>query len=486
MADNALYYGDNLDVLRQHVKDETVNLVYLDPPFKSDQDYNVLFEQKDGSAAPAQIKAFEDTWRWDMAAARAFDEVVKDHAGSSVATAMLGFRRSLGETDMLAYLSMMAPRLIELRRVLKPTGSIYLHCDPTASHYLKLLMDAVFGPQRFQREIVWRIGWVSGYKTMAKNWIRNHDILLYYTKGTDFTFNKEYIPYPEGYTRRDGSKPTGKGIPIEDTWNCHPGDSLNSIMIMSFSKEKLSYPTQKPLDLLRRIIKASSNKGDVVLDPFCGCGTTVAAAHGLDRKWIGIDITHLAVNLMKHRLQSMYGTSVAGEYDVVGEPTTLDGAKQLADEDAYQFQFWALGLVGARPDKEDEKKGADRGIDGRLHFQDPESGSYKDIIISVKSGKPTVSHLRDLRGVVDREAEAVIGVLINLHDPTDPMRKEAATAGFYKTPFGNHPTLQLLTVEDLLGGKGIDFPGINVTYRVAERVERRVAEQLHLDDGEQG
>lgn len=486
VPDNTLYYGDNLEVLRHHVKDETVDLVYLDPPFKSDQNYNVLFEQKDGTAAPAQIEAFEDTWRWDMAAAEAFDEVVKEHAGSSVATAMLGLRRFLGENDLLAYLSMMAPRLIELRRVLKSTGSIYLHCDPTASHYLKMLMDAVFGPQRFNREIVWRIGWVSGYKTMAKNWIRNHDILLYYTKGEDFTFNKEYIPYPEGYTRRDGSKPTGKGIPIEDTWNCHPGDSLNSIMIMSFSKEKLSYPTQKPLDLLRRIIKASSNEGDVVLDPFCGCGTTVAAAHGLDRNWIGIDITHLAVNLMKHRLQDMYGTEVASEYDVVGEPTTLDGAKQLADEDAYQFQFWALGLVGARPDKEDEKKGADRGIDGRLHFQDPESGTYKDIIISVKSGKPTVSHLRDLRGVMDREEDAVIGVLINLHEPTDPMRKEAATAGFYKTLFGNHPKLQLLTIDDLLGGGRINFPGINVTYKTAGREERKVAEQLRLDDEDDG
>lgn len=481
MADNVLYYGDNLEVMRQHLKDESVDLVYLDPPFKSDQDYNVLFERKDGTASAAQIKAFEDTWRWDMAAARALDEVVK--GGGHVAEAMLGFRRFLGESDMLAYLAMMAPRLMELHRVLKPTGSLYLHCDPTASHYLKMLLDAVFGPERFQREIVWRIGWVSGYKTMAKNWIRNHDILLYYTKTEDFTFNKEYIPYPDDYRRRDGSKPTGKGIPIEDTWNCHPGDSLNSIMIMSFSKEKLGYPTQKPLALLERIIKASSNEGDVVLDPFCGCGTTVAAAHGLKRRWIGIDITHLAVNLMKHRLQAMYGPSVAAEYEVKGEPTTLEDARHLAKNDPYQFQFWALGLVGARPDE--EKKGADRGIDGRLHFQDPKTGDYRDIIISVKAGKPSVSHLRDLRGVVDRE-NAAIGVLIMMHEPTAAMKKEAASAGFYDSPFGKHPRLQLVTVEELLGGSKLDYPRqANVTYRTAAKVEPKVAEQLGFDDADE-
>lgn len=378
---------------------------------------------------------------------------------------------------------MMAPRLIELRRALKRTGSLYLHCDPTASHYLKILLDAVFGPERFQREIVWRIGWVSGYKTQAKNWIRNHDILLYYTKTDEFTFNKEYIPYPSDYRRRDGKRPTGKGIPIEDTWNCHPADTLNSIMIMSFSREKLSYPTQKPLALLRRIIQASSNEGDVVLDPFCGCGTTVAAAQELRRHWLGIDITHLAVNLMKHRLQDMFGPSVTEQYTVVGEPTTLDGATQLAREDPYQFQYWALGQVGARPRKEQEKRGADRGIDGRMHFRDPEKDDYREIIISVKSGKPSVRDLRDLRGVVDRE-DAELGVLINLQEPTEPMKREAATAGFYKTMFGNHPRLQLLTVEQLLSGQAINYPGVNVTYRRAAPVALKVAEQLRLDGDE--
>lgn len=479
MADNKLYYGDNLDILHQHVKDESVDLIYLDPPFKSNQDYNVLFEQKDGTAAPAQIQAFEDTWRWDMAAARAFDEVVG--GGGRVADAMIAFRKFLGENDMLAYLSMMAPRLLEMHRALKPTGSLYLHCDPTASHYLKMLLDAVFGPERFQREVVWRIGWVSGFKTMAKNWIRNHDTLLYYTKSSDFTFNKEYIPYPEGYTRRDGSKPTGKGIPIEDTWNCHPGDDLNSIMIMSFSGEKMGYPTQKPLALLERIIKASSNEGDVVMDPFCGCGTTVAAAQKLNRRWIGVDITHLAVNLMKHRLEDMFGPSVHDEYDVVGEPTTLDGARELARNDPYQFQFWALGLVGARPDE--EKKGADQGIDGKKRFKDPESGDWREIIISVKAGKPTVSHLRDLRGVVQRENTA-IGVLISMEDPTRPMEKEVASAGFYNSPWGQHPELQLLTIGDLMDGKRIDYPHqADQTYRKAKREDLKVAEQLEHGDG---
>lgn len=474
MAENKLYYGDNLDVLRRHVPDNSVDLVYLDPPFKSDVNYNLLFEQKDGTIAPAQIQAFEDTWHWNTAAAESLDEVVQ--RGGRVADAMVAFRKFLGDSDMLAYLAMMAPRLIELHRALTYTGSLYLHCDPTASHYLKMLLDAVFGPERFQREIIWRIGWVSGYKTQAKNWIRNHDVILYYTKSESFTFNKEYIPYPDDYRRRDGSKPTGKGIPIEDTWNCSRGDTLHSIMIMSFSQEKLGYPTQKPLALLERIIKASSNEGDVVLDPFCGCGTTVAAAHSLHRKWIGIDITHLAVNLMKHRLQDRFGASVADEYEVVGEPTSLEGAAELAKDDPYQFQFWALGLVGARP--HEEKKGADRGIDGRLRFKDPESGDYREVIISVKAGKPTVSYLRDLRGVVQRE-DAEIGVLILMQDPTRAMEKEAASGGFYQTPFGKHPRLQILTIQQLLDGVRINYPHqADETMKRAARQPRKDAEQI--------
>jgi len=469
---NQLYYGDNLDVLRQHIKGESVDLVYLDPPFNSNKDYNVLFAEHDGTQSAAQIKAFEDTWRWDEEAAARYDEVLQ--AGGNVAEAMQAFRLFLGTSDALAYLANMAPRLVELRRVLKPHGSIYLHCDATASHYLKMLMDAVFGPRNFRREIIWRSGWVSGFKSKANNWVRNHDVLLYYVVDREnFTFNKElaYKPHEVGYERRGGGG-NPLGVAIDDVWD---ENALYSPWIKSFSKEKLGYMTQKPRALLERIIAVSSNQGDVVLDPFCGCGTTIEAAEALKRRWIGIDITQLAVTLIKHRLMALPGTHEMPR--VVGEPTVIDEAAALAQTDPYQFQWWTLGLVGARP--VDEKKGADKGIDGRLFFNDdPASDKPKRIILSVKAGHVTVSQVRDLVGVLERE-KATIGVLISFEEPTKPMRQEAASAGFYTSPWGKHPRVQLLTVAELLGGKTIDYPrtaGINQTFKQAPKAILKVAE----------
>ena len=542
MADNKLYYGDNLDVLRRHIADESVDLVYLDPPFNSNVDYNVLFAQKDGTEAAAQIQAFEDTWRWDMAAAKAMDDVVK--AGGHVGQTLLSLNKILGESDMMAYLAMMAPRLVELRRVLNETGSLYLHCDPTASHYLKVLLDAVFGPEKFRTEIIWkRTSAHSDAKQGRKLHGRVHDVLLFYTKRDEWRWTPIYMPYDSDYVAKkyphteegtgrrfglwDMTGPGGaaKGNPqyevmgVTKYWRYSrekmkgliaggrvmqrkpgavprykryldemPGVSISDVWtnispINSQAAERLGYPTQKPLALLERIIEASSNQGDIVLDPFCGCGTTVEAAHKLRRRWIGIDVTHLAVNLMKHRLQDAFGPSVADHYEVIGEPTTAEGAWELARDNPYQFQFWALGLVGARP--HEEKKGADRGIDGRLHFKDPESGEYRDIIISVKAGKPTVSYLRDLRGVVDRE-EAAIGVLITMQEPTRPMVKEAATGVIYNSPFGQHPQLQLLTIQQLLDGARIDYPRqADVTIKKAPKQHRKDSQQLDLtgDDG---
>jgi len=228
---NMLYYGDNLDILRRYIPDESVDLVYLDPPFNSNATYNVLFAEQNGSRAAAQIKAFGDTWQWDQAAIKAHQEIVE--AGGKASIAMQSFRQFLGDNNMLAYLSMMAPRLLELRRVLKSTGSIYLHCDPTASHYLKMLMDAVFGPENFRREIVWRSGWVSGFKSAAKNWIRNHDVLLYYhrQRTANFTFHLPFKAHPEGYKRRGGKGANPKGVPLDDVWT-----DIYSPAIMSFSK----------------------------------------------------------------------------------------------------------------------------------------------------------------------------------------------------------------------------------------------------------
>lgn len=475
--ENKLYYGDNLDILKRDIPSDSVDLIYLDPPFKSNADYNVLFEEKDGSKAASQIRAFTDTWTWTQEDEAVYTALVE--AGGRVSEVMRAFRAFLRSCDMMAYLVMMAPRLMELQRVLKPTGSIYLHCDPTASHYLKILMDAVFGPGNFRREIVWRSGWVSGFKSAAKNWIRNHDIILYYLcdRKQESTFKLPFVPHPEGYKRRGGGE-NPKGVPLDDVWT-----DIYSPQIMSFSKEKLGYPTQKPVALLERIINASSNPGDLVLDPFCGCGTTVVAAQKLKRRWIGIDITHLAVGLMKHRLRDTFGDAIIKTFRTVGEPTSLPDAATLAAEAPDQFQNWALGLVGARSTSS-AGKGADKGIDGKIIFQD-EIGKFETVILSVKAGHTGAPHVRDLKGVLDRE-KAVIGVLISMQDPTKPMRTEATEAGFYKSVnWGDFPKIQLLTVAELLTGKQIAMPPrqhLDATFKKAARHKEAREEQLLLGD----
>ncbi len=528
---NLLYYGDNLDVLRRHVADESVDLVYLDPPFNSNASYNVLFAERDGTQAAAQIKAFEDTWRWDESAARAYEETVE--GGGKVSQAMQAFRTLLGESDMLAYLAMMAPRLVELRRVMKSTASIYLHCDPTASHYLKMLMDAVFGPQYFLNEIIWKR---TSAHSSAKRYGPVHDVILFFARSDTPLWNPQYQPHDPAYLashyrNRDehgraytlsdltaagvrhgssgqswkGFDPTAKGnhwkFTIENLdrlnttgriywpdkkggWPRYiryldevKGTSLQDVWtdidpVNAKAAERLGYPTQKPNALLERILTASSNEGDVVLDPFCGCGTTIAAAQRLNRRWIGIDITSLAISLIRHRLADTFGKDAS--YEVLGEPVSLPDAAKLARDDPYQFQWWVLGLVGARP--VEQKKGADHGIDGRIYFHDAGGGSKtKQIVFSVKAGHVAVSHLRDLRGVLDRE-RAEIGVLLCLEEPTGPMRKEAASAGFYTSPWGKHARLQIVTVEDLLTGKTLDRPPAqtSVTFKRAPKAEAPV------------
>ena len=522
MPENILYYGDNLDVLRRHVGDESVDLVYLDPPFNSNANYNVLFVEKDGSRAASQIRAFEDTWRWDEGAVRVYHDVLE--GGGQVAQAMLAFRTFLGDSDMLAYLAMMAPRLVELRRVLKPTGSLYLHCDPTASHYLKMLLDAIFGATNFRNEIVWRR--VTAHSD-AKKWSPVVDVVFYYGKSDAVTWNTPFAPHEPQYLSDKYRHRDQRGIYRLDNmtspnprpnmmyeWKGHASpakgwrysketmakldadgriwypdekakrpqlkrylhESEGMVMgtvwddippINSQAQERLGYPTQKPEALLERIISASSNEGDVVLDPFCGCGTTIAAAQKLGRQWIGIDITHLAITLIRSRLADVFAG--VAQYEVIGEPVSVPDAEALTAADPYQFQWWALGLVGARP--VEQKKGADKGIDGRIYFHEGE-GRTRQIILSVKAGKLQASDVRDLRGVMERE-KAEIGVLISMEEPTGPMRREAASAGFYTSPWGRHARLQLITVEDLLIGRGIDRPPAqaSVTFKRAPKAK---------------
>ena len=525
MSTNLLYYGDNLDVLRRHVKDETVDLVYLDPPFNSSQNYNVLFAEQDGTRAAAQIMAFGDTWKWGIGPAGVFDEVVMKPG--KVADMMLAFRKFLGDNDMLAYLTMMAPRLLELRRVLKPTGSIYLHCDPTASHYLKLLMDSVFGVQNYRNEITWKR---TGAHNDPGRYGSNVDIIFFYTKGDAWTWSQQYLEHEESYKARfrhsdaDGRlwsdyDLTAKGLSgggyeyaykgVKSLWRCpletmrkydregrlhftkaggirlkryldeNKGVVLQCLWddispINSQAAERLGYPTQKPEALLERIIQASSNEHDVVLDPFCGCGTAVAVAQKLKRQWIGIDITCLATTLIKQRLKTEFHGRA--RYKVIGEPTTVQDARELAqrDKDMHQFQWWALGLVGARPE-EKPKKGADRGIDGRRRIRDGKDRHYEDIIVSVKGGHVSVKDIRDLRGVIERENVA-FGVLVSLEDITTPMRKEAASAGFHRSDYQDtkHPRLQIFTVEELLGGAQLDLPPLAEKYDPTFKPAREV------------
>jgi len=503
-VENTLYYGDNLEILREYIEDNSIDLIYLDPPFNSNQSYNVLFAEKNGTQSPAQIKAFGDTWHWDIKAEETYREIV-ENLPKEIADLIRALRSFLGENDMMAYLVMMAIRLQELHRILKPIGSIYLHCDPTASHYLKLIMDAVFGGKNFRNEIIWHYRrWTAG----SNAYQRMHDVLLFYSKGGGAILNPIYVETTAGQKKKHAKGWDRNSVLIEgkrqpqlivynqkkvdeaveqgrinlsdyarivkvNTGETIAPDVWEINYINSQAKERLGYPTQKPEALLERIIKASSNEGDIVLDPFCGCGTTVTVAEKLKRKWIGIDITHLAVSLMKHRLENSFGNRV--NYKVIGEPKDLKGAEELAREDPYQFQWWALGLVGARPAESEKKKGADKGIDGCIYFHDePKMIKTKAVIIQVKCGHINRGMIDALKGVVERE-KAQIGVFIILQKPTRPMQKEALSAGFYESPSGKlYPKIQILTIEDLINGsKNIERPpkvAINdVTFKKAKR-----------------
>jgi len=530
---NTLYYGDNLVILREHVKDESVDLVYLDPPFNSNANYNVLFKAPDGHDSHAQMEAFEDTWHWTDAAEQAFDDVMKS-GNADVAEMLRAMRSFLKENDMMAYLAMMAVRLIELHRVLKPTGSIYLHCDPTASHYLKLLLDAVFGKANFKNEIVWRRSHPKGHA--FTRFATSHDVILYFAKDSSRAeWNPSYRPLGDDaveaqYSLKDADgrryqltsllnpnpdRPNltyeflgvtkvwrwtrdrmeqaykngeivvpkgGKGIPrykryLDEQEGVPIGDFWDDIGIAA-GNERLGYPTQKPLALLERILSASSNEGDVVLDPFCGCGTTVHAAQKLKRQWIGIDITHLAISLIQKRMRDAFGKDLAIE--VVGVPKDVEGARELAAADKYQFQWWAVSLVDAVPFG-GKKKGADSGIDGYIYFK-PDGKTTEKAIVSVKGGENvSVQMIRDLGHVVERE-KAKIGVFITLADPTRPMMTEAVAAGFYETEYGQFPKLQILTIADLFDGKRPKLPWVDpTTFKKAKGEEVGESKSLPME-----
>ena len=503
---NQLYFGDNLQVLRDHLAPESVDLIYLDPPFNSKRDYNLLFKSPKGQKSEAQIEAFKDSWTWGEQAERELVDLRK-HENTDVALMTNALVSFLGRNDMMAYLVMMTTRLLEMHRVLKATGSLYLHCDPNASHYLRIVLDAVFGKTNYRSEISWkRSSAHSDAKQGRQQYGNIRDTLFFYTKSEEWQWNWLYTPYSEGYLREmyrytdeqgrryrldnltgpggaakgnpyyevmgvsrhwrysrekmtelieqgrvvqtnSGTVPAYKryldempGVPLQNDWSDIPPAAGN---------ESLGYPTQKPLALLERIIEASSNKGDLVLDPFCGCGTAVHAAQKLKRKWIGIDITHLAISLIEKRLKDAFKSRC--EFEVHGTPKDLEAARDLARRDKYQFQYWAVSLVDAQP-FQGRKKGADGGIDGLKFFQDVDQSGARKLVVSVKGGGLKADDVRALNHVRERES-AEIALFISLETPTKGMITDAASAGFYTSAAGKQfPRVQLLTIEGLLAG----------------------------------
>lgn len=508
---NTLYYGDNLPYLRE-MDSRSVDMIYLDPPFNSKAAYNLLFRSPGGDAVQAQTTAFHDTWHWDEAAEDAFTDVLA--SGSQAAPMLRAFRAFMGDSDMMAYLAMMAVRLIEMRRVLRDAGSLYLHCDPTASHYLKLLLDASFGPTNFRNEITWKR---TSTHSDAKTWSRVSDSILFYTAGKTHTWHTPRDPHSAAYlaskyrhddgdgrlyqldnitspnprpnmmyewrgfpfpakgwrysretmarldgegliwypTRRDGSPDTSKRPRLKRYLDKGEGGGVMGTVwtdihpVNSQARERMGYPTQKPVSLLERILSASSSEGDVVLDPFCGCGTTIEAAQRLDRQWVGIDVTHHAIDVIEGRLNDRCPKA---SYKVFGRPEDLDGARDLARRDKYEFQWWANWLLGAQNYRE-HIRGADRGIDGVIYFRNGPYG-VGNVVISVKGGDNVgVAMVRDLRGVIERE-DAEMAVLVTLATPTQPMLTEAAGAGFVqKSAHGRLRRIQIVTIEDLLAGR---------------------------------
>ncbi|MDO3394668.1 DNA methyltransferase [Nocardioides sp. SOB44] len=533
MADNKLFYGDNLEVLRQHIESDSVDLVYLDPPFNSNRNYNVLFGRHETHPADdaAQMQAFGDTWVWTPETEEQYLELIQGGTPNRVADALTAFRTLLGENDAMAYLVNMTPRLVELHRVLKSTGSMYLHCDPTMSHYLKVLLDATFGPTMYRNEITWRrTSTVKGNAGQgARHFGRNTDIILFYTKSDIYTFNPVFQPYSDEYLRKkfsyveegtgrrfqtvsmEGPGGAAKGNPLYEVlgvtryWRfskpemerlisegrvhqAKPGnvprqkyylDEAKGVQLQSLwsdidainsqAAERLGYPTQKPLALLERILAVSTNPGDTVLDPFCGCGTTVDAAQSLNRKWLGIDVTYIAIDLIRKRLRHTYGEEIEGTYDVLGIPRDRAGAFALFSQSPFDFERWAVSLVNAQPN---EKQVGDKGIDGVARFFLDASGkNFGRILVSVKGGKTIgPQFVRDLLGTVETQ-KAEMGILITMTEPTRGIIDAVNHAGTYTHPANGQkfPKVQVITVDQLLRGEKPNVPLTMLPYIEAKR-----------------
>lgn len=528
---NRLYYGDNLDVLRTHVRDESVDLVYLDPPFNSNAGYNLLFKSAKGNGADASIRAFDDTWTWGDASRNALMDI-DGGTNRPLQVMMRAMHDALGDSPMMAYLAMMAVRLVELHRVLKGTGSLYLHCDPTASHYLKLVLDAVFGAENFRNEIIWKRTFAHG--NVSRGYGDVTDTIFFYSKTKRFIWNQLYTrmsaakagevysqsdpdgrrwqsvtlrnpgvrpnlhypytasngviyhPHPNGWScniermtrydrenrlhfpKKEGGalrlkmyEDESRGARLQSLWDDIPPLSANA-------QERLGYPTQKPRALLERIIAASSDPGGVVLDPFCGCGTAVDAAQKLGRRWIGIDVTHIAIGMIEDRMRSGY-PGIA--FETIGVPRDLASAERLAADDPHQFQQWVSWQVGGYPR---DKKGGDKGVDGWFNYL-AARGRIETGVISVKAGDIVNPNMvRDLGRVMERDRHR-FGLFVMKGLPTKGMRDEAASQPIVDTEFGRFPALQFVTLAELFMGLKPKLPPLISPVKRATRVEMRAS-----------
>ena len=515
LNDNCLFYGDNLTIMRS-MPPRSIDLIYLDPPFNSQRNYNLIYKKLTGLPVPEQEEAFCDAWEMDAEKEHmvrnmpvAFEEYGADKDLIEFwKTCIQALRHT--QPQLLAYLVYMSYRLFEMKRILKSTGSLYLHCDPTASHYIKVILDGIFGHSNFRNEIVWQR---TSSHNDSRKWGSVHDTILFYSKSNQFTWNPVYTEHDEKYVadfyrhedergvyRLDhiirsasmGARPNlayeYKGYTPEWGWRVirekletldadgrlewsktgrpylkrylheQKGTPIKDIItdippIGAQSNERLGYPTQKPIPLLQRIIQASSNPGDVVFDPFAGCGTAIYAAHLQERKWIGCDIAILSVQLVRDVLEKRYGLKEGEHYRISGVPVSIEGAYDLLSRDSRQFQHWAVELAGGFSST---KHSGDLGIDGRIHFETQDG--LKNLVISVKGGKLTPAFMRELHGVLEREESSELGGLICLQEPTKGIISEAASAGQYYYQGVGYDRLQIRTVSELLEGRSFHTP----------------------------
>ena len=539
---NKLYYGDNLEVLRKYIKDESIDLCYIDPPFNSKRNYNQIYNNL-GKEDQAQAQAFVDTWTWDNHANEALEEIQSNYQGkftSQTIDLIDGLTKVLGKGSLLAYLVSMTLRIVEIHRVLKSTGSFYLHCDPTASHYLKIVLDTIFCSQGgdYIAEITWeRTSAHSDSKTFANT----TDVIFLYSKRI-LMFNQQFKPYSEEYLKKYYKHQDGKGRfldrdltagglsgggynydwkGIKKLWRCPietmqkyeeqnklyytrngtprlkqyleemPGVPLTNLWndippINSQASERLGYPTQKPEALLERIIKASSNKGDIILDAYCGCGTTIAVAERLERNWIGIDITYQSISLMLKRLEDSFGKNVLDKIELNGIPKDMESAQALAtkpdDRTRKEFEKWAVLTYSNNRAVINDKKGADKGVDAIAYFQGDKDNREK-IIFQVKSGNVKSGDIRDLQGTMTLQG-AALGIFITLKPPSKDMVQTAKSAGIYRGRYMSQSVdkIEIVTVQEILEQKKrLDVILTFEVLKAAEKQRETQGQQMSLD-----